>query len=46
MYSYRQKKKKKPTNFHLHSSEKGDCFTGSEHLVPEKTLNIDLTIKA
>ena len=51
MHSYCQKKKKKkPTNFHLHSSEKADCFTGRASSPRENTkyrshnesLNLDI----
>lgn len=44
------KKKKNPTNFHLHSSEKADCFTGRASSPRENTkyrshnesLNLDI----
>lgn len=37
MHSYCQKKKKNPTNFHLHSSEKADGFTGRASSPRENT---------
>ena len=47
MHSYCQKKKKKKNlPIFIYTLQKKPIVLQAEHLVPEKTLNIDLTMKA